>query len=173
MVKLKLLIGKERIASKISEIAAEINHDYREKDLVIVMVLKGAICFAADLIREITLPTDLQTVQCSSYGALGVNRGELKIFGLDSLDITNRDVLLLDDIFDSGHTLSALQEALWKKKPRSLKTLVLLSRPAPHLNEIRPDRSGFSIGSEFVVGYGLDYKERYRGLPGIHILEEE
>lgn len=173
MVKLKPLIAKEQIASKISEIAAEIDRDYADGDLVIVMVLKGAICFAADLIRAITISCDLQTVQCSSYGAGGTNRGELKVFGLDALDITGRDVLLVDDIFDSGETLFALQAALWKKKPQSLKTLVLLSRRSPKRADIEPDRSGFSIGSEFVVGYGLDYKERYRGLPGVFVLEEE
>lgn len=167
------LIGKEQIASKISEIAAEIDKEYADLDLVIVMVLKGAICFAADLIRAMTISCDLQTVQCASYGLSGTKRGELQIFGLDALNIANRDVLLVDDIFDSGHTLSALLEALWKKKPRSLKTLVLLSRSTPQRTDIRPDRSGFSIGSEFVIGYGLDYKERFRGLPGIFTLEEE
>ncbi len=173
MVKLKPLIAKEQIASKISEIAIEIDCDYADGDLVIVMVLKGAICFAADLIRAISISCDLQTIQCSSYGAGGTKRGELQIFGLEALDITGRDVLLIDDIFDSGETLIALQEALWKKKPQSLKTLVLLSRKKPQRTDIRPDRSGFSIGSEFIVGYGLDYKERYRGLPGIFVLEEE
>ncbi len=170
---MKPLIGKEQIASKISEIAAEIDRDYADLDLVIVMVLKGAICFAADLIRQVTVPCDLQTVQCSSYGAKGAERGELTILGLDALEISGRDVLLVDDIFDSGHTLFALQEALKKKEPNSLKTLVLLSRKIPRRSDFRPDRSGFSIGSEFVIGYGLDYKERFRGLPGIFTLEEE
>lgn len=173
MVKVKPLISKEQIASKIAEIAAEIDRDYADLDLVIVMVLKGAICFAADLIRAITVPCDLQTVQCSSYGAKGVERGELTILGFDALDIVGRDVLLIDDIFDSGHTLFALGQALQGKKPNSLKTLVLLSRKTPSRTDFRPDRSGFSIGSEFVIGYGLDYKERFRGLPGIFTLEEE
>src|SRR5690606_16767689 len=137
------------------------------------MVLKGAICFAADLIRALKIPCDLQTVQCSSYGTLGTQRGELKIFGLEALEIQGRDVLLLDDIFDSGQTLFALEEALWKQEPHSLKSLVLLARKTPHRTDIQPDRLGFSIGNEFVVGFGLDYKERYRGLPGIFILEEE
>lgn len=173
MVKVKPLIGQEQIASKISEIAAEIDRDYADLDLVIVMVLKGAVCFVADLIRKVTVPCDLQMVQCSSYGVKGTERGELTIFGLDALDIAGRDVLLVDDIFDSGHTLFALREALQKKQPSSLRTLVLLSRKVPHRTDFRPDRSGFSIGTEFVIGYGLDYKERFRGLPGVFILEEE
>ncbi len=166
------MIDKKQIASSIAQVALEIDREYADGDLVIVMVLKGAICFTADLIRDITVACDLQTVQCSSYGAGGTKRGELKVIGLEALEIENRDVLIVDDIFDSGHTLFVLVEALKMKNPRTLKNLVLLTRNAPHIPHFYPDRSLFTIQDEFVVGYGLDYKEKYRGLPSIYALED-
>lgn len=174
MVKLKPLIVKEQIATRIAELAQEIDREYARGDLVIVMVLKGAVCLAADLIRAIQVPCDLQSVQCSSYGARGTERGELEIYGLERLQVTGRDVLILDDIFDSGETLFALEKAIADLGPRSLKTIVLLVRKKIQpRTDIQPDSVGFSIRDEFVVGYGLDYKEHYRGLGGVFILEEE
>jgi hypoxanthine phosphoribosyltransferase len=170
---LKPLIAKEQIATSIAQAASEIDSEYANRDLVIVMVLKGAICFTADLIRSMTITCDLQTVQCSSYGAGGTKRGELTIFGLEALEIENRDLLVVDDIFDSGYTLFTLSEALKKKNPSTIKSLVLLTRNAPHVPNFRPDRSLFTIKDEFVIGYGLDYKEKYRGLPAIYALEAE
>ncbi len=166
------LIAKEQIATSIAQAASDIDRQYKDKDLVIVMVLKGAICFTADLIRAMTIPCDLQTVQCSSYGKGGTKRGELNIFGIEALEIENRDVLVVDDIFDSGHTLFSLIETLNKKNPSSLKSLVLLTRNASEMSDFHPDRSLFSIEDEFVIGYGLDYKEKYRGLPSIYALEQ-
>lgn len=167
--KLRPLISQEEIAGKIRETAHQINRDYKNKDLVIVMVLKGALCLTADLIRELDLPLDVEFVQCSSYGTRGVERGELSVIGLDRLNIHNRDVLIVDDIFDTGHTMSALIEALKEKHPRSLKSLVLLLKDVPHITDYRPEYVLFPIENEFVVGYGLDFKERYRGLPGIFV----
>ena len=167
---LKLLIDEKEIALKLHDAAQKIQRDYSGKDLVIVMVLKGSLCLAADLIREIDLPLDVEYVQCSSYGARGAERGELQIIGLDRLKIHNRDVLIVDDIFDSGHTLSALAEALKQKQPRTIKSLVLLCKDVPHVTNSRPDYVLFDIPNLFVVGYGLDYKERYRGLRGVSVL---
>jgi len=172
LVKLKPLIAKEQIVTRIAELAKEIDRNYAGRDLVIVMVLKGAICLAADLIRAMKIPCDLQSVQCSSYGARGTVRGELEIFGLERLQVTGRDVLILDDIFDSGETLFALERAIAQLKPKSLELLVLLARATKRRFDIQPNAIGFSISDEFVVGYGLDYKEHYRGLGGIFILEE-
>jgi hypoxanthine phosphoribosyltransferase len=134
------------------------------------MVLKGALCIAADLIREIDLPLHLETVQCASYGALGKERGELKVYGLDRINLHSRDVLIVDDIFDTGHTMATLYAELGKQKPRSLKSCVLLCKNVPHVTNL-PDYILFDIENEFVVGYGLDYKERYRGLSGVHVFE--
>lgn len=169
MVHLKPLIDKKQIASKIKEVASWIDEEYRNSDLVLLVILKGAICFAADLIRAIHISCDFQTVQCSSYGSRGIERGPLSVFGLDRLDIQQRDVLILDDIYDSGITLRHVFEKIKEKQPRSIKSLVLLTRK----NSLsQPDRSLFSIDGEFVVGYGLDFKEKYRGLNGIYSLEE-
>lgn len=168
------LIEKETIAEKVKEVALQIQKDYRGKDLVIVMVLKGAICLVADLIRELDLPLDVETVQCSSYGARGTQRGELKVIGLERLDIQGRDVLVVDDIFDTGNTMVTLLEAMKKLHPHSLKSCVLLNK-----NDVRkvtdyvPEYVLFDIPNSFVVGYGLDFKERYRGLSGVYILRPQ
>ena len=111
LVKLTRLIGQKQIASKIIQIAREIDREYSGKDLVILMVLKGSICLVADLIRAIEIPCDIEVVQCKSYGKSGVHRGSLEIFGLDRLDCHDRDVLIVDDIFDSGNTLASLIHA--------------------------------------------------------------
>lgn len=171
MDQLKPLISKDEIAQKIKQLSAQIEIDYKGKDLVILMVLKGAICFVADLIRQIDLPIDLQTVQCSSYGARGSTRGELTVHGIERLQIHNRDCLVVDDIFDSGHTMTVLLKELEKQKPRTLQSCVLLYKnKVQKVTDYRPNYILFPIQNEFVVGYGLDYKEQYRGLPDINIL---
>jgi hypoxanthine phosphoribosyltransferase len=166
---LRPLITENQIADKIRETATQIKQDYKGKDLVIIMVMKGALCIVADLIRELDLPLDLEFVQCSSYGARGTERGELEVLGLDRLKIHNRDVLVVDDIFDTGHTMGTLLDALKEKKPHSIKSLVLLAKNVPHISDYRPEYVLFDIENLFVVGYGLDYKERYRGLSGIYV----
>ena len=171
LVKLKPLIGQKQIADQIRQIAHEIDREYSGKDLVILMVLKGAVCLVADLIRAIEVPCDIEVVQCASYGEGGTNRGALQIFGLDQLNLQDRDLLIVDDIFDSGHTMSSLIDALKIKRPRSIKSLVLLCKDVERSTSFRPDYILFEIKNHFVVGFGLDYKERYRGLPGIFIYE--
>lgn len=168
----RVLIDGPSIQSKVKEIAKQIEKDYESKDLVIIMVLKGALCIVADLIREIDLPLNIEAVQCSSYGARGTQRGELTVHGADRIHVHNRDVLIVDDIFDSGHTMSALYKEFEKQKPRSIKSCVLLSKKVPHLMQ-EPDYVLFNIENEFVVGYGLDYKELYRGLPGVYVFDEK
>lgn len=170
---LRPLLSQEKISSKLKSTAQQITADYQGKDLVVVLVMKGALCIGADLIREIDLPVDLQYVQCSSYGAGGTQRGALQIIGIDRLNIQNRDVLVVDDIFDSGSTMQALVDALGQKEPNSIKTCVLLEKNAHHTTDLRPDYALFQIEDLFVVGYGLDYKEQYRGLPGVFVYEEK
>jgi hypoxanthine phosphoribosyltransferase len=170
--KLKLHITKEQIAAKIRETAIQLKSDFVGKDLVMVMVLKGSLCLVADLIRELDIPLNIETVQCSSYGALGTQRGELQVIGEDRLHLHNRDVLIVDDIFDSGHTMITLFETFKKQQPRSLKSCVLLyKKDVPKVTQYQPDYVLFEIDDLFVVGYGLDFKERYRGLPGVYVLE--
>jgi hypoxanthine phosphoribosyltransferase len=170
---LKLLIDKEQIKTRVAEVGRDIQRDYQNKDLVIVMVLKGAICIVSDLIREIDLPLNLEAVQCSSYGQKGKKRGELTIHGIDRLNVHNRDVLVVDDIFDSGNTMKTLCQKIAGQKPRSIKSLAFLSKNVKHVPDFKPDYVLFDIEDEFVVGYGLDYKELYRGLPSIYIVESQ
>ena len=168
--KLSLLISAEQIQQKICETARLLELDYRDKDLVIVAVMKGAICLVADLIRELNLPLTLQTILCSSYGALGFVRGDLTIFGTERLQIKDKDVLIVDDMFDSGCTIQGLYDALAGLAPRSVKSCVLLEKNISRSVQIRPDYTLFNIENDFVVGYGLDYKELYRGLSSIYTL---
>lgn len=169
---MKLLIEPHQIASKLKETAAKIKADYAGKDLVIVMVLKGALCLVSDLIRSLDMPFEVEAIQSSSYGIRGMERGELQISGVDRLQIHNRDILIVDDIFDSGHTMMALLKQIKEKHPRSLKSCVLLNKiNIPKITDYRPDYVLFDIDNLFVVGYGLDFKEQYRGLPGIYVLE--
>ncbi|MBF8262640.1 MAG: hpt [Parachlamydiales bacterium] len=172
LINLKPLILQKQIATKIAEIARAIDREYQGKDLVILMVLKGAICLAADLIRAIQIACDIEVVQCKSYGSGGTRRKALQILGLEPLELQGRDVLIVDDIFDSGHTLDGLMQAIALKKPRSVKSLVLLYKNVQRTVALRPDYVLFEIENHFVVGYGLDYKELYRGLPGVYIYEE-
>lgn len=125
---MQLLISAAEIQKKIIEVAHLIDAEYTGEELTIVMVMKGAFCFTADLIRVLQVPTSIEYIQASSYGRLGVNRGELVIHGLENLEIAGKNVLIIDDIFDSGHTLSKIIDAVQSKQPKTLKTLVLLSK---------------------------------------------
>ena len=172
LVKLKTLIDQKQITAKILEIARKIDQNYADKDLTVIVILKGSIILAADLVRAISVPCEIEFVQAQSYGQHGTQRGSLQIFGLDRIAIKNRDVLLIDDIFDSGHTLTTLKAVLQEKEPRSIQTLVLLSKKVDRTITYHPDYVLFDVEDQFVVGYGLDYKEQYRNLSGIFILEE-
>ena len=168
MDNLELLISQDTIKSKIAEVAHVLDAEYKGEEITIVMVMKGAICIAADLIRELKSPCTIEYVKASSYGHLGSQRGELKIIGLDSLDLSSKNVLLVDDIFDSGETLTGILAKLQEKNPKSLKSLVLLAKNVERDVTYSPDYTLFEIENHFVIGYGLDYKEHYRGLPGIY-----
>ena len=164
----KLLISKEQIDSRIKEVASEINREYEGKEIILVMVMKGAIYLTADLMREITVPCMLEYVKASSYGQNGEVSGELKLKGLSDLSLKGKHVILIDDIYDTGKTMTAIKEKLLLQEPASIKTLVLLLKNRPRTITSVPDYVLFPIEDEFVVGYGLDYKERYRGLPGVY-----
>jgi len=168
---MQLLISAEVIHAKVLEVAAKINAEYAGEELTIVMVLKGALCLTADLMRALKIPTSVEMIRATSYGALGVHRGELTITGLEDLDIAGKNVLIVDDIFDSGNTLLKIVQRMQEKKPKTLKTLVLLSKRVVRQTSYIPDYVLFPIDPFFVVGYGLDYKEYYRGLPGIYNFE--
>ncbi len=173
MDSLQLLISQEQIKEKITEAARAIDAQYAGEELTIVMVMKGAVCVAADLMRELKTPCTIEYCSASSYGQHGAKRGELKISGLDQLDLTSKNVLLVDDIFDTGHTLKQILSRLQQKNPKSLKSLVLLSKNVSRDIDFVPDYVLFEIENLFVIGFGLDYKEYYRGLPGIYVFTTE
>lgn len=165
---MELLISSEQIAAKVSEVVAQINKDYKGKPLTLVMIMKGSLCITADLIRQIDVPCNLEYVRASSYGQNGMKAGELSVIGLDRLDIAGRDLLVIDDIFETGNTILKVISQLNEKHPKSIKTLLLLVKDVPRETDYRPDYVLFNIPNRFVIGYGLDYKELYRGLPGIY-----
>ena len=169
-LELQPLISPEQIAERIKEFADKLDHDYRDKDLVIVMIMKGAICFVSDMIRQLKINPALDFIYCSSY--TGAERGDLNVYGLDNIDIEGKDVLIIDDIFDSGTTVRAIIESLEEYHVKSISTMVLLLRKMEKPQPYRPEYVLFEVEQEaFVVGYGLDYHERYRGLPGISFVK--
>jgi len=169
-----LIIHQDEIKSKISQIAQRIDLDYKEKEIVFVMIMKGSFIFVADLVRELKTPFTLEIITCSSYGQKGMKRSELSIEGLDKLDLENKHVIIADDIFDSGHTLDKVKKEILEKKPLSLKTLVMLVKKNPKKKSgiALPDYYLFEVENKFVVGYGLDYKEYFRGLKDIYFIQE-
>lgn len=165
---LQLLISPQKINKELTKISSKIDMDYKGEPLTIIMVMKGAVCIGSDLIRNLKTPTELEYVQASSYGKKGEKRGELKLIGLENLDLTNKNVLVVDDIFDSGNTMVKILDRLKSLKPKSLKSLVVFVKKIQRETTYRPDYVLFDIDNHFIVGYGLDYKEKYRGLPGIY-----
>ncbi len=170
-LQLQLLISSKEIEKRLEKVARDLEEKYNDQELTIVMVLKGAIVLVSDLIRHLHFPVCLEMIQCSSYGEGGMTKGELEISGLDALEVEGKNLLVIDDIFDTGDTLSRVTEALLKKGAASLQSLVLLSKAVPRTTDYRPDITLFEIEDHFVVGYGLDYKEYYRGLPDIYAIE--
>jgi hypoxanthine phosphoribosyltransferase len=165
---LEPLIEQEIISKKIVEIGKILDEYYDGEELTIIMVMKGAICLVADLIRSIHVPCSIDFVQAISYK--GMERGSLTVEGLDKIEIKNKNILLIDDIYDSGTTLTVILNAIKQKHPKTLKSLVLLCKNVPRKTTYTPDYVLFSIEDRFVVGYGLDYKEHYRGLSGVYVL---
>jgi hypoxanthine phosphoribosyltransferase len=167
----KRLIDEQRIHETVDRLAKQVAAEYEGRPLTILGVLTGSIVLLSDLIRRIDLPLRVGLIQASSYRGRTTTAGELTI--IDDLlpDIAERDVLLVDDIFDTGHTMQALLQAVAKHEPRSVHSLVLLWKEGRQTVEMSPDYFGFRIPDEFVVGYGLDYDDDYRHLPYIAVLE--
>ena len=165
----RVLITDEQVARRIKIMAREIERDFRGREMVVVSLLNGTVIFLADLIRQLNLPLRLDFIGVSSYGA-GTKSGELVFTKELRLDVRGRDVLLVDDILDTGKTLSRVLPKLKALKPRRIKICVLLDKPARRVEKIKADYAGFSIPDFFVVGYGLDYAERYRNLPFVGVL---
>ncbi len=169
--RLEVLISREEINQAVVRLASEINHDYRGKQLLLVGVLKGAFVFMADLIRQLDLPVEIDFVRLSSYGAAQKSSGKVKVVQpLKSL-IKDRDVLVIEDIVDTGITTSFLWDYLRRKKPASLKLCALTDKPSRRQVPVSINYLGFTIPDKFIVGYGLDFDEKLRYLPDICFLE--
>ena len=171
--KLSTLISEEDLTARIREMAAKISEDYAGKDLHLICILKGGAYFMTELSKYITVPVTIDFMAVSSYGSKTVSSGIVKIIKDHDEPIENRDVLVVEDIVDTGFTLSYLMEILRDRKPASLKLCAMLNKPDRRVREVQIDYCGFDIPDKFVVGYGLDYVQHYRNLPYIGVIEEE
>ena len=167
----RILLSEDVILRRVRELGQQISNDYRGKEITIVCILKGAVVFLADLLRNLDVPTDLDFVQISSYGDGTRSAGKVNFLQGLTTNIEGRDVLIVDDIVDSGLTLHCLKESLLAKRPASLKLCVLLDKTKSRIADVKVDYVGFEIPNEFVIGYGLDYSGQYRGLRYIATLE--
>lgn len=168
----RILLTPEQIARRVEQLGREIRRDFAGRETVVVAILNGTVLFLADLLRQLDLPLKLDFVAVSSYGS-GTTSGETLLTKQTSADVRGRDVLLVDDILDTGKTLDRVTLHLRQFKPRRLRTCVLLDKKARRQIKIKADYTGFQIPNEFVVGYGLDFAERYRNLPFIAVLKPE
>lgn len=169
----EVLISQEQLRARIAELAAQIDADYADRDLLMVGVLKGAIMVMADLARAIHLPVQMDWMAISSYGSGTKSSGVVRILKDLDTDITGRHVLIVEDIVDSGLTLSWLVGNLRSREPASLEVCAMLRKPGSEQMHVKVAYTGFEIGDEFVVGYGLDYAQQYRNLPFIGTLAPE
>ena len=168
-----VLFRESTIMSRLDEMASQISSDYADKDLSVVAVLNGSLMFGADLLRRLEMPLRLDCLSVSSYHGASTT-GVVKFNQLHLPDVHGRHVLIVDDILDSGHTLHAIRDKLQNEtSPLSIKICVLLRKDVPRQRELEADYIGFDIANEFVVGYGLDYMERFRNLPYIGVISEE
>jgi hypoxanthine phosphoribosyltransferase len=168
--RLEPLISERRIRARTAALARRIDADYRGRQLSLVVVLKGATIFAADLVRLMTIPVTLDFIAASSYGAGTRPSGKVALCGLDGLDISGRSVLVVEDILDTGRTVAAILDRLRQRGPASLELCALLRKQAARALDLPVGYAGFDIPDDFVVGWGMDYAERYRNLRGVYRL---
>ncbi len=169
---MKRLLSEEEIQTRVQELGLQIARDYQDRPVTVLGVLTGCLIFLSDLIRRMDVPLKVGLLQASSYRGTATSPGELT-WNADLVpDLTGRHVLLVDDIFDTGHTLTALSRELQSRDIASLRTCVLLWKTSRTVVDLKPDYVGFEIPDEFVIGYGLDYNDQYRHLPHIAIMEE-
>jgi hypoxanthine phosphoribosyltransferase len=167
----EILLDSSAVANRVAELGAQLSADYAGRTPVLVSVLKGALVFLADLMRAMDLPTSIDFMEVSSYGAATESSGQVRILKDLGKPIEGRDVIVVEDIIDTGLTLNYLLGYLADRQPASIKICCLLDKPARRLAEIDIDYVGFTIPDRFVIGYGLDYDERYRNLPYIGVLK--
>ena len=169
----KPIVTQEEMRARIKELGKQITHDYTGKDFVLIGVLKGAYAFYADLARAIRVPMRVDFLVVTSYGSRAKTSGKVKVVTELTEDIKGKDVLLVEDIVDSRLTVQSLVKTLAKKKPKSIKVCTLLSKPERRQIDVTLDYIGFKIPNKYVVGYGLDYQQKYRNLPYLAVLDME
>ena len=167
----RILLTRDQIAKRVSEIGREMTEMYKNDDRpLFVCVLKGSIVFFADLIRAVSIPLDIEFMTASSYGAATVSSGEVKVVSALDEKIKGRNVVLVEDIIDSGRTIAYIKADMLNKGVKSITVCTLLDKPSRRVSDVQPDYTGFEVPDAFVVGYGLDYDEKYRNLPDIGVL---
>ena len=167
----KILVSKEELKERVIELAKKLDSDYEGKRPLMICILKGSVIFFSDLIREMKIPMEIDFMAISSYGASTRSSGEVRMVKDLDRSIENRHVVIVEDIVDSGYTLSYLKRMLMSRHPQSIKICALLDKFERREVPLEVDYKGFDIGNEFVIGYGLDYAEAYRNLPEICILK--
>ena len=170
---LRVLYSEEELEAKCAELGAQISKDYEGKNLLLVSVLKGAVVFMTDLMRHITVPCSIDFMVVSSYGNGVKTSGVVKIVKDLDADLAGKDLLIVEDILDTGMTLHYLKQLLQDRNPNSIRIATLLDKPERRRAAVRADSVGYQVPDEFVVGYGLDYDEKYRNLPYVGILKPE
>lgn len=170
---LRVLYSEEELEAKCAELGTQISKDYEGKNLLLVSVLKGAVVFMTDLMRHITVPCSIDFMVVSSYGSGVKTSGVVKIVKDLDADLAGKDLLIVEDILDTGMTLHYLKQLLQDRNPNSIRIATLLDKPERRRAAVRADYVGYQVPDEFVVGYGLDYDEKYRNLPYVGILKPE
>ena len=169
----KVLLSEEELHTRVAELGAQLSRDYEGKNLLMVSVLKGSVVFMADLMRAISQPAEIDFMVVSSYGSGVKSSGVVKIVKDLDINLEGKDILIVEDILDSGMTLDYIKGMLLDRNPASIRICTLLDKPARRKADLQADYVGFTVPDEFVVGYGLDYDERYRNLPYIGVLKPE
>lgn len=170
----RVLVSEKEIEEMVERIAKRIDEDYKDKNLLMLCILKGSVVFFGDLLRKITVPAEIDFMRVSSYGASTESSGDIRILlDIDHAKLKDCDILIVEDIIDSGRTLSYLCEYLRFRGAKSVHTCTLLDKPDRRVTEFEPEYTGMVIPDEFVVGYGLDYNEKYRTLPYVGVLKPE
>lgn len=171
--KIRVLVSEEEVDRRIEEIGAQISKDYAGKQVHLICVLKGGVFFTCELAKRISIPVSMDFISVSSYGSGTKSSGVVKLVKDLDEPLDGKEVLIVEDIIDSGRTLSYLIEILYKRNPASIRLCTLLDKPERRVADVKVDYVGFAIPDEFVVGYGLDYDQKYRNLPYIGVVEIE
>ena len=169
--KIRVLLSEEEVNKRISEVAEQITRDYQGKEIHLICILKGGVFFTCELAKRLNMPVSMDFMSVSSYGSGTTSSGAVRIVKDLDEPLEGKNVLIVEDIIDSGNTLHYLVEILYKRQPKSIRICTLLDKPDRRVADVHVDYTGFNIPDEFVVGYGLDYDQRYRNLPYIGVVE--